>query len=639
MFNISAIEAKERAIVSLNNYSLGAGCMVNETNKFLDISMQEKAWIAFSFEIPKSGVYLLTLQINGTFYGDILIDGEVYNQTENLKLSNSYNVSLFLEKGSHSLILHNNKNESFIQLESISFIRKTSDKYIDTKKGIISVNSFSRYFEIGDMFSGSYINVNIARDMALVSNNGYQYISYYNSEGYLVVARRKLDQTYFEKYWVPEDSNFFLADPHNYISMQIDGKGYIHLAFGNHNSPLKYARSKYPYDISKWEILSEFSGDKEESYVTYVSFLKINNGDLLAFFRNGPHGIGNYTLYYYNTRGKSWQKLYSPFITDYGNSSPYLWRPIFSPQGTIHLAWTARLSNFKDLSDSPFKKAGFSGFTNKNIYYAKSDDRGISWENSSNSSYNVPLCISCVLPSEIIQEIPMGEDFFNHYGSDYDSKGNPHFVYTKRDNKSYVQQWHLYFNGERWVNNQVTDYKQKIEWTNPQQSGRASTDITRPSLLVSKDNHAIVISRSKEYNNIIEFYLSDKSYDNWTRIVVYNGSVGGWEPQADMDLWHSSEKINLLLIGITDEAIKNDWENTSIASNVKNNKFSSLLSFFKKIFLGLFRNIIEKKSDDYYSKITKVNILDIDSNLKKNTGYILEIDYNKLAENYPQIQN
>jgi hypothetical protein len=250
----------------------------------------------------------------------------------------------------------------------------------------------------------------------------------------------------------------------------------------------------------------------------------------------------------------------------------------------------------------------------------------------------MPLCKNkkCSYPAEKIQEIPMGEDFFNHYGSDYDSKGNPHFVYTKRDPKTKIaQQWHLYFNGSDWINNKVTEYSKKIQWTNPQQNGRASTSLTRPSIIIAEDDSALVISRTKENNNVIEFYISNLTdYNKWERTIIYNNSLGGWEPQIDLDYWHSSNKINLVLLGITDEAIKQDWEENKPKKSFLNSIKNIIRKILRKKYISSKNHKSLTKSNNlgYYSNIKEVEILETDSSLKKDTGYILELDYSGMIK-------
>ncbi len=69
-------------------------------------------------------------------------------------------------------------------------------------------------------------------------------------------------------------------DGHNNPEILITKDGYVHLFYGTHYNPVKYARSLYPEDISRWRIGLKFGGA-----ATYPNPLQLNNGDLLCFYR------------------------------------------------------------------------------------------------------------------------------------------------------------------------------------------------------------------------------------------------------------------------------------------------------------------------------------------------------------------
>ena len=60
-----------------------------------------------------------------------------------------------------------------------------------------------RMLELGPFDTGSYINLNIARDMALVSQGGFQYGAYYDPQGQLIVSKRRLDSEHLEAQILP----------------------------------------------------------------------------------------------------------------------------------------------------------------------------------------------------------------------------------------------------------------------------------------------------------------------------------------------------------------------------------------------------------------------------------------------------
>ena len=92
---------------------------------------------------------------------------------------------------------------------------------------------------------------------ALVTNAKKQFVAFYDASRQLTIAMRNINSTN----WIFEKINEFVAlDAHNYIAMAIDNNGFIHLAANMHVTPLKYWRTKKPYDISSFEKLDFMTG-------------------------------------------------------------------------------------------------------------------------------------------------------------------------------------------------------------------------------------------------------------------------------------------------------------------------------------------------------------------------------------------
>jgi hypothetical protein len=613
----------------------GAAFFISKSPQKIQIHASGEYWVQLPLRIGKTGVFELRVESSPNKYWSVFIDGETYPDWARLQArSNHENLlpaPVILSRGNHSLILLSNSNGENISVQKITLMRfgKDLEKVVDTRRKWIDMKNGTRLLEIGRTFTGNSVNVNIARDMALFSRNGFQYVSYFDPEGHVVIARRELTREDYEKYWLPlsdepfpecKNGKYALDDPHYFISMQMDGAGYIHLSFGNHNNALHYFKTKYPFDISVWEEpLPGMGLPAEGKKISYISFGRLPNGCLLGWFRVGLSGDGDEWLMKYDPSAKKWEALGMPLISGDHTSNPYLWRPIITPDGRIELAWTWRLSIFKGLPDSPYSKKDFGGFTNKDICFACSRDGGKTWERSDGTLYELPIQRLNKGPhsAEVIVSLPMGEDFFNHYGSDYDSKGRPHFTYSRRDNHSggVPQQWHLYWDGARWINSVATDYRSRFAWTRNQQNGLASTYLARPSILATRNDRILLISRSHERNDKIEIFTSpSQKHQAWIRRIAFDGSAGGWEPQMDLDLWHRNERLQMFLAGITDRALMDK----SVHWREKARLLMEKLSLF---LIGL--KLREK--NDYYSSDSSVELLRPDPLLEENKGYLLEV--------------
>ncbi len=103
--------------------------------------------------------------------------------------------------------------------------------------------------------------------VAYLGDDFYAYVTYYDHDAKQWAEPVKVDDCVHN-------------DGHNAPEILITRDGHIHLFYGTHNSPIKYARNLYPEDITRWRI-GKMIGDR----VTYPRPLQVNNGDLLCFCR------------------------------------------------------------------------------------------------------------------------------------------------------------------------------------------------------------------------------------------------------------------------------------------------------------------------------------------------------------------
>ena len=76
-----------------------------------------------------------------------------------------------------------------------------------------------------------------------------------------------------------------IKDGHNAPNLWISKSGTIHLIYGSHGTPFKYARSISPESIGAWDL-----GARLTDFATYPYFSELPNGELLLFFRYSPTG-------------------------------------------------------------------------------------------------------------------------------------------------------------------------------------------------------------------------------------------------------------------------------------------------------------------------------------------------------------
>jgi hypothetical protein len=80
------------------------------------------------------------------------------------------------------------------------------------------------------------INTVIFRRNSVVTHKETQYVAYYDADGFVVLAKRKLGSMDWEIRKTQYKGN--VKDAHNSISIMVDGDGYLHMSWDHHNHPM-----------------------------------------------------------------------------------------------------------------------------------------------------------------------------------------------------------------------------------------------------------------------------------------------------------------------------------------------------------------------------------------------------------------
>jgi len=253
-------------------------------------------------------------------------------------------------------------------------VTKISDTVVDTQARTI------------DGSYGQAINGLSFQQEAVITHNGWQYVTYYNANCHVCIARRELPSGSWE---MVELTDYYTNtnDAHKVISMGIcPNDGTIHLAFDHHGSTLNYRVSEpnvatNPATIT-WEV-SNFGSVRHyleigESYssVTYPRFWQTPEGDLQFGYRIDGSGNGDWAMVDYDAATGLWsntRKVISRTGTYYDSCSgtsyarnAYMNNLAYGPDGKLHATWCWR---------------EYAGGANHDIMYAYSEDGGYVWLN------------------------------------------------------------------------------------------------------------------------------------------------------------------------------------------------------------------------------------------------------------------
>ena len=184
-----------------------------------------------------------------------------------------------------------------------------------------------------DAFAGSAVNVIAQLQNTLFTAGDTQFAAFYAADGAVVLARRPLGADTWETRRTLYRGD--VADAHKTIALAVDGAGYLHVAWDHHMDPLRYARGVAPGSLElgpKQPMLGAL-----ENKVTYPTFLRLPDGDLLFLYRDGVSGEGNLVLNRYRTAERRWTRVHANLLDGQGHRSAYIATAI-DARGTLHLA-------------------------------------------------------------------------------------------------------------------------------------------------------------------------------------------------------------------------------------------------------------------------------------------------------------
>jgi hypothetical protein len=309
----------------------------------------------------------------------------------------------------------------------------------------------------------------------------------------------------------------------------VDGNGYLHIGWGQHNNNLNYARSVHPENLALGNRESML-GSKENK-VSYPEFFKLANGNLLFFYRDGGSGNGNLMINQYDIKTKNWKRIQSNLIDGEGKRNAYLQTAI-DVKGTIHLSWVWRES--PDVA------------SNHDLCYAKSTDGGLTWQKTDGAKYQLPITAK---NAEYALKIPQNSELINQTSMYADEKGNPFIATYWRDKGEAVPQYHIvYKTGENWTVNTLNFRKTPFSLSG---GGTKKIPISRPQLICWAAKNKIsgaLIFRDVERGNKVSIATSnDISTDIWVCKDLTLISVGEWEPTFDTELWATKKRLDLFV--------------------------------------------------------------------------------------------
>lgn len=376
-------------------------------------------------------------------------------------------------------------------------------------------------------WANNSVNTVIFRKNSLVTFKNTQYASYYDADHYLVVAKRKSNATKWEVLRSAYKGD--VLDAHKSISIMVDGEGFLHVTWGQHNNKLNYVKSIAPGSLKLGEIQNMLG--LKESKVTYPEFYKLTNGDILFMYRDGGSGNGNMMINRYDINAKRWSRVQDNLIDGEGQRNAY-WQTAMDKNGIIHLSWVWRES--PDVA------------SNHDLCYARSKDGGQTWENVAGKKYQLPINQQ---NAEYAAMIPQKSELINQTSMVADDAGNPYIAGYWKSQDSAIPQYRLvYHDGKAWQTRDLGFRKTAFTLSG---TGTKRIPISRPQLVAWQNKGllcAAMIFRDAERGSKVSIAIcNDLSKNVWDLSDLTEASVGDWEPTYDTELWTKKHQLNLFI--------------------------------------------------------------------------------------------
>ena len=381
--------------------------------------------------------------------------------------------------------------------------------------------------DVDSGWAGNSINATIFRKNSLVTFQNWQYISFYNKNGFVVVGKRKLN----EIRWVLKQTQYKgdCSDAHRIISIMVDGEGYLHITWNHHNNRLHYTRNKAPGSL---ELMSELPmTGKQEDKVSYPEFYRTQHGNLIFLYRDGASGNGSLVVDQYDVKTKTWKQLHSNLIDGQGLRNAY-WQACVDSKGWMHLSWVWRET--PDVA------------SNHDLCYAFSKDGGVTWQKSNGEIYKVPITAAS---AEYAFHIPQKSGLINQTSMFANEDGAPCIATYWREEGSSIPQYHLVYQTDEGWKKEILDFRHTPFSLSG--SGTKRIPISRPQIVAWKTKNnlsAAMIFRDEERGSKISAAINrNLGKDKWTVVDLTPISVGSWEPTYDTELWKTKKILHLFV--------------------------------------------------------------------------------------------
>lgn len=355
----------------------------------------------------------------------------------------------------------------------------------------------------------------------LLTKGNDQFVAYFDANRQMTVAHRVIGtpwRFYKVDSWLGWDS-------HNYVTMQLDAKGHLHVMGNMHADGLEYFRMSEAMNVRSLKRVDVMVDKSLENRMTYPIFMLNKQGELLVKYRNGGSGNGSEIYNIYDTKTKSWSRLHAnQFLDGEDKMSGYFEGPTLGPDGNFHLIWVWR--------NTP------NAATNHSLSYATSVDL-VTWTDSNGAKLPLPLTYK---HTEIVDPVPAFGGMINgNVKLGFDQKNRALITYHKYDESGNTQMYVARKSDKGWEHKKISNW-QDFRWDFGGKGSLGRFPIRPKSLdVLTEDTLGVVV---RKHDDILRFVLDSETLKTLRveKIALYPSAITAKTEIANKRLLASAQK-------------------------------------------------------------------------------------------------
>ncbi len=228
------------------------------------------------------------------------------------------------------------------------------------------------------------------------------------------------------------------GDAHRNPTLLIEQSGHLVVFYGAHGHETRVVRSLQPYDLAQWEPVAPLP----DQNTSYPQCWELVPGEIFVSYRQAPQWTTcSWRMTVSRDGGRSWEA--SRELVNLGESAVYgvsIGGGGAYPR-SVHFVWS-RLGG-----GTPEEIAEKHLWARRyNIYYAGSDDGGVTWHRSDGTPYELPVT------EETAEEIyNCGQRGVWLKDIQLDGEGRPYVLFIDSEPRTYEGTWQVArFTGREW---------------------------------------------------------------------------------------------------------------------------------------------------------------------------------------------